>query len=423
MTHLDPQIVDMVTQLGKNARTAYQTLMTATATQKTHAIITGAEHMMERADEILSANATDMQNGRDKGLSDAMLDRLLLTPERLTTMAKGMQDIANMPDPVGNVLSTTERPNGLVIKKTSVPLGVIGIIYESRPNVTVDAGSLCLKSGNSVILRGGSDSFHSSQALVQCLQYGLQQAELPTDAVQIIATPNRDAVGALLGLHDYVDVIIPRGGRSLVERVMTDARVPVLSHLDGICHTYIDADHDTQMALNICINAKLRRTGICGATETILIHKDTANETLPQLAHALTEKKCAIRGDKTVCDLVPQATPATETDWTTEYLDAVVSIKIVDTMTDAITHINTYGSHHTDAIITSNESTATQFLTRVDSANVMHNTSTQFADGGEFGMGAEIGIATGRLHARGPVGAEQLCTFKYVVRGNGQIRP
>lgn len=420
---LDKTIVNSVTQMGKRARTAYQQLMIAPSEQKNTALLQGADRLVIMAESILSANAQDMKNGRQKGLSDAMLDRLLLTPARLTAIANSMRDIARMPDPVGRILATTNRPNGLIIKKTAVPLGVIGIIYESRPNVTMDAGSLCLKSGNSVILRGGSDSLHSSQALVQCLQYGLTQANLPTDAVQIITTPNRDAVGALLALNQYVDVIVPRGGRSLVQRVMTDARVPVLAHLDGICHTYIDADHDQQMALDICLNAKLRRTGICGATETILIHRDAVAGTLPKLAQTLLAKNCAIRGDKTVCDRVPQATPATEQDWATEYLDAIVNIKMVDTVTDAIAHINTYGSHHTDAIITHNTATANQFLAQVDSANVMHNTSTQFADGGEFGMGAEIGIATGRLHARGPVGAEQLCTFKYVVQGNGQTRP
>lgn len=419
---LNPQISEMVTTLGKNAHTAYQTLMTATATQKSHALTTGAETLLAQADTILSANATDMQNGKERNLSPAMLDRLELTPDRLTAMADSMKMIAQMPDPVGKILNTTTRPNGLIIEKTSTPLGVIGIIYESRPNVTTDAGSLCLKSGNSVILRGGSDSLHSSQALVQCLQQGLKYADLPEHAVQLIITPDRDAVGALLGLHQYVDVIIPRGGRSLVERVMTDAKVPVLAHLDGICHTYIDENHDPQMAINVCHNAKLRRTGICGATETILMHKN-ALTTLPKLAEILTQGGCEIRGDKTICDHIKTATPATPDDWQTEYLAPIVSIKVVDTSAQAITHINQNGSHHTDAIITNNPDTANQFLAQVDSANVMHNTSTQFADGGEFGMGAEIGIATGKLHARGPVGADQLCTYKYIVKGTGQTRP
>ncbi|MDA0662178.1 MAG: glutamate-5-semialdehyde dehydrogenase, partial [Proteobacteria bacterium] len=338
-------------------------------------------------------------------------------------MAAGLEDVARFPDPVGRVLDERVRPNGLRISRVSVPIGVIGIIYESRPNVTADAGGLCIKSGNAAILRGGSDSLHSSGLIGDCLRQGLQRAGLPEDCVQLVQTRDRSAVGAMLRMHEFIDIIVPRGGRSLIERVMAETRIPVIAHLEGICHVYVDAAAQPQMARDIVLNAKMRRTGICGAAETLLIDRSRAAALLPAIVDDLAGAGCEVLGDEAARLADPRIAPASEADWTTEYLDAIISVKVVDGVRDAIAHINRYGSNHTDMIVTDDDRAAEQFLAGVDSAIVMHNASTQFADGGEFGMGAEIGISTGKLHARGPVGAEQLTTFKYIVRGDGQIRP
>jgi glutamate-5-semialdehyde dehydrogenase len=331
--------------------------------------------------------------------------------------------IASLEDPVGDVMASWQRPNGLAIERVRVPLGVIGIIYESRPNVTADAGGLCVKAGNAAILRGGSESFHSSRAIVDCLHQGLKTADLPVAAIQLVPTRDRAAVGAMLGLSGVIDVIVPRGGKSLIERVQNESRVPVFAHLDGLCHVYVDASADAAMARKIVVNAKMRRTSVCGAAETLLIDRAVADSLLPVLADDLAAAGCSLRGDATARTLVASMAAATEADWSTEYLDAIMSVRVVDGVAAAIAHINHFGSHHTDSIITDDAQVAQQFLTQVDSAIVLHNASTQFADGGEFGMGAEIGISTGRLHARGPVGTEQLTSFKYLVRGTGQARP
>jgi glutamate-5-semialdehyde dehydrogenase len=373
--------------------------------------------------ELLTANAKDMEGGRAKGLNDAMLDRLALNPARIEAMAEGLEAIARFPDPIGRVLTETERPNGLKIARVSVPLGVIGIIYESRPNVTADAGGLCLKSGNATILRGGSESFHSSSAILDCLQAGLREAGLPEAAIQKVPTTDRAAVGMLLKMNDTVDIIVPRGGRGLIERVQNESRIPVIAHLEGLCHTYIHAAADPEMACEIALNAKMRRTGVCGATETLLIDRAIAEVQLGPILDALIAAGCEIRGDETVCRLEPRAIPAVAEDWDTEYLDAILSVKVVDGLDSAIAHIDRHGSQHTEAIVTTDTAAAEAFLNRIDAAIVLHNASTQYADGGEFGMGAEIGISTGRLHARGPVGAEQLTIYKYLVRGSGQVRP
>jgi len=338
-------------------------------------------------------------------------------------MARGLEEVAALPDPVGRTLAQWERPNGLKIARVSVPLGVIGIIYESRPNVTADAGALCLKSGNAAILRGGSESFHSAGAILDCLQAGLLEAGLPAAAIQRIPTPDRAAVGILLTMTDFVDVIVPRGGRGLIERVQRESRIPVFSHLDGMVHTYVHAAADPEMAVKVVVNAKMRRTGICGATETLLVDKALADSLLPRLLQALHDADCAIRGDAIVRQVMPEAEAATEADWETEYLAPIIAVKVVEDLDEAIYHVNKFGSHHTEAILTEDAAAAARFLNEVDAGIVMHNASTQFADGGEFGMGAEIGISTGKLHARGPVGAEQLTSYKYKVRGQGQIRP
>ncbi len=408
--------------LAASAREAYAVLAEASPARKNRALKEAAKALRAGTKQIMAANAKDMAAGQKAGISRAMLDRLELTPKRITAMAESLEDIARLPDPVGKLLATFKRPNGLVIERVSVPLGVIGIIYESRPNVTADAGALCLKSGNAAILRGGSDSFHSSQAIAKCLQQGLRAAKLPVEAIQLVPTADRTAVGILLTMTGAIDVIIPRGGKSLTERVMKESRVPTLLHLDGNCHTYIHAKADARMAKDIVLNAKMRRTGICGATETLIIDKAMLS-LLPDLAGALTKEGCELRGDALARKADKRIKPATEADWSMEYLDAILAIKTVSGLEEAIAHINHYGSHHTDAIITRDRKAAEQFLKQVDSAIVLHNASTQFADGGEFGFGAEIGIATGRLHARGPVGVEQLTTYKYMVRGKGQIRP
>ena len=410
-------------RLGRAARAAAAALAHADPGTKTLALEAAAGTLRHRMADLLTANAKDMEAARANGLSGALLDRLALDPARVEAMAEGLEAIARFPDPVGRVLAEWERPNGLKIARVSVPLGVIGIIYESRPNVTADAGGLCLKSGNAAILRGGSESFHSSAAILECLQAGLRQVGLPEAAIQRVPTSDRAAVGILLTMNDFVDIIVPRGGRGLIERVRNESRIPVIAHLDGLCHTYIHAAADPEMARRIALNAKMRRTGICGATETLLIDRAIAQDQLGPILDDLVAAGCEIRGDETVCRIEPRAVPATPEDWGTEYLDAILSVKVVDGLDSAIAHIERHGSHHTEAIVTADTAAAEAFLDRVDSAIVLHNASTQYADGGEFGMGAEIGISTGRLHARGPVGAEQLTTYKYLVRGAGQVRP
>ena len=410
-------------RLGRAARAAAAELAHADPGTKTLALEAAAETLRRRVADLLTANAKDMEAARAKGLSSAMLDRLALDPARVEAMADGLEAIARFPDPVGRVLAEWDRPNGLKIARVSVPLGVIGIIYESRPNVTSDAGGLCLKSGNAAILRGGSESFHSSAAILECLQAGLRQVGLPEAAIQRVPTSDRAAVGILLTMNDFVDIIVPRGGRGLIERVQNESRIPVIAHLEGLCHTYVHAAADPEMARRIVLNAKMRRTGVCGATETLLIDRAIAQDQLGPILDDLVAAGCEIRGDETVCRLEPRAVPATPEDWDTEYLDAILSVKVVDGLDAAIAHIERHGSHHTEAIVTADTAAAEAFLDRIDSAIVLHNASTQYADGGEFGMGAEIGISTRRLHARGPVGAEQLTSYKYLVRGAGQVRP
>ena len=373
---------------------------------------------------ILEANIKDIENAKANNISKSFLDRLILNDERIQSISNGLREIIKIEDPVGQIMSEWNRPNGLNIERVRTPLGVIGVIYESRPNVTADAGALCLKAGNAVILRGGSESYYSSNAIYNSLKNGLVKTGLPEYSIQIVPTTDRDAVGYLLsGLDDTIDVVVPRGGKSLVERVQNEAKVPVFGHLEGICHIYIDEDADIKKAEEITVNAKMRRTGICGAAETLLIDKKNAEIVLPRIAKALKDMGCELRGCDNSLKIIGDMKPAQKSDWSTEYLDAIISIKIVNGIRGAIDHINSYSTSHTDSIITENNNTANIFLKEIDSAIVMHNTSTQFADGGEFGMGAEIGIATGRFHARGPVGVEQLTSFKYVVRGSGQVRP
>ena len=410
-------------ELGKNASAAGRAIKYATTEQKNNALLSAAEAIRSSKEKILAANSLDIAYASTKHIKKSLLDRLYLSDETLEGVAKGLETVANLPDPVGQVIKSWEQPNGLKISQVRVPLGVIGIIYESRPNVTADAGSLCLKSGNAVILRGGSESFHTSQAILDCLHHGLKSAELPETCIQLVPTRDREAVGHLLTMADTIDVIVPRGGKSLVERVQKESRIPTIAHLEGLCHVYLDSSANLEMACNIVLNAKMRRPSVCGAAETLLIDRLGVDRLLPRVAKKLIEAGCELRGDITSQTLVPEINPATEIDWTTEYLDSILSIKIVDGINGAIDHINNYGSNHTDSIITENILNADKFLKEVDSAIVLHNASTQYADGGEFGMGAEIGISTGRLHARGPVGAEQLTCFKYVVRGCGQTRP
>ncbi len=410
--------------VGRAARSAARRLSRATTVEKNKALAAMAASIRESADVILAENALDLAAAREAKLAGSFLDRLTLTPERIEAMAKGIEEIAALQDPVGAVLAAWDRPNGLHIERVRTPLGVIGVIYESRPNVTADAGALCLKAGNAAILRGGSDSFRSSSAIHACLVAGLKAAALPEEAIQFVPTRDRAAVGLMLtGLEGNIDVIVPRGGKSLVARVQMEARVPVFAHLEGINHVYIDREADLEMAKSIVVNAKMRRTGVCGAAETLLVDARVADRFLKPLIEALQQAGCRVRGDERSRNVVPGVTPAVESDWSTEYLDAIIAVKVVDGVKDAIDHIERYGSHHTDAIVTNDKRTAQRFMAEVDSAIVLHNASTQFADGGEFGMGAEIGIATGRMHARGPVGVEQLTSFKYRVTGNGQIRP
>ena len=411
-------------ELGRRARAAAGALAQAPTETKNDALHGMAANIRARGADILSANEKDVARARDMGKPEAFIDRLALDEARIEAIAAGLEAIAELPDPVGAVISEWERPNGLRIARVRVPIGVIGIIYESRPNVTADAGALCMKSGNAAILRGGSDSFHSSAVLVECLRAGLAGAGLPEDAIQMVPTTDRAAVGEMLrGLGGNIDLIVPRGGKSLVARVQEEARVPVFAHLEGICHTYIDRDADLEKAVTVTLNAKMRRPGICGATETALVDEAAADRLLAPVVFALLDAGCEVRGDEAARAVDARVKPATDEDWDTEYLAPVISVRTVRGVDEAIGHIARHGSHHTDAIITENDETAEKFLREVDSAIVMRNASTQFADGGEFGFGAEIGIATGRMHARGPVGLEQLTTFKYQVRGTGQTRP
>ncbi|WP_224404824.1 glutamate-5-semialdehyde dehydrogenase [Afifella sp. IM 167] len=420
----DEDPATLMAEMGRRARAASRPLALASAEQKHAALVAMAEAIGRRVEPILLANALDMQRGEAEGLSPAMLDRLRLDRARIEAIASGLLAIAELRDPVGDVIASWERPNGLRIERVRTPLGVIGVIYESRPNVTADAGGLCLKAGNAVILRGGSDSLESSAAIHGCLQEGLKEAGLPEDAIQLVPTRDRAAVGEMLtGLSGNIDVIVPRGGRSLVERVQREARVPVFAHLEGVCHVYVHAAAELEMAKEIVFNSKLRRTGICGAAETLLVDRAVLDTHLEPILAALSEGGCEIRGDEEVVARFAGAVPAREEDWPKEYLDKIIAVKIVDGLEAAAGHIARYGSSHTEAIVTADEAAAQRFMELVDSAIVLHNASTQFADGGEFGMGAEIGIATGRMHARGPVGVEQLTSFKYCVHGSGQIRP
>ena len=410
--------------IGAKARAAARPLATASAERKHAALIAMADAVRRSERAILDANLTDIRNGQEAGLSAAFMDRLKLNPDRIQDMANGVRAIAGLRDPVGEVITAWDRPNGLHIERVRTPLGVIGVIYESRPNVTADAGALCLKAGNPVILRGGSDSLNSSQAIHACLVEGLKAAGLPQDAIQLVPTTDRAAVGEMLkGLSGNLDVIVPRGGKSLVERVQNDARVPVFAHLEGICHLYVDRSAKLDMAVQIAVNAKMRRTGICGAAETVLIDRAVAATHLVPILSALAKAGCEIRATDEIRAAFPQANAATDTDWTTEYLDAIISAKLVDGVGEAIEHVETHSSHHTEAIVAEDAAAVERFFNEIDSAILLHNASTQFADGGEFGMGAEIGIATGKMHARGPVGVEQLTSFKYRVRGSGQTRP
>ena len=414
----------LMTGIGRAARAAARALATAPPEAKNAALTAAAAAIRAASQKILAANAVDLAAARAAARPASFIDRLTLNEARISAMAEGLEEIAALPDPVGRTLAHWTRPNGLDITRIAVPLGVIGIIYESRPNVTADAGALALKAGNAAILRGGSDSLASSSAIVACLKDGLRAAGLPEASIELVPTPDRAAVGHMLaGLNGSIDVIVPRGGRSLVERVQSEARVPVFAHLEGICHTYVDRAADVAKALPIVLNAKMRRTGVCGATECLLVDKAAPAGTLKLLVKALLDAGCEVRGDVDTQAADVRVKPAAASDYGHEFLDAVIAVKTVEGVGEAINHIARYGSQHTDAILTEDAAAAARFLSEVDSAIVIHNASTQFADGGEFGMGAEIGIATGKMHARGPVGVEQLTTFKYVVRGNGQVRP
>ena len=407
--------------LGAQARAASAVLAAASSEAKNAALHAAAVALRRRASEILAANAQDLADARD--LTPAMLDRLTLKPAGIEAMARGLEEIAALPDPIGRIQAQWTRPNGLEISRVSVPLGVIGIIYESRPNVTADAGGLCLKSGNAAILRGGSESAFSSRTILAALQEGLRAAGLPPAALQLVPTQDRAAVGLLLRMDEFIDVIVPRGGKSLIERVVAESRIPVLKHLDGICHVYVDRAAEPAKARAVTLNAKMRRTGVCGAAETLLVDRPVLASHLPAILDDLIAAGCEIRGDVEVQALDDRVKPATEADWSTEYLAPILSVRVVDGVDAAIEHITRYGSHHTEAIITEDAATAERFMARIDSAILLWNASTQFADGGEFGMGAEIGISTGKLHARGPVGVNELTSYKYLVRGNGQVRP
>ena len=424
MTATDIDVERAVLEACQRAKVASRALATATRATKDAALEAMADALVANAATLIEANAKDVQRGRDNDMSPGLLDRLTLTEDRIAKIADALRFVATLPDPVGEVIATSERPNGLQLSRVRIPIGLIGIIYESRPNVTADAAALCLRSGNAAILRCGSDCLQSSLAIHACVAHGLKAAGAPEDAIQLVPTSDRAAVGALLsGLDGSIDLIIPRGGKSLVARVQAEARAPVLGHLEGLCHTYLHASADPQKAKAIVLNAKLRRVSVCGATETLLVDKACAAALLPPLAEVLTGAGCELRGDEAACALVAAMAPAAAADWDTEYLAPILAVKVVDGIEAAMAHIARHGSGHTDAIVAEDAAAAERFLAEVDSAIVLHNASTQFADGGEFGFGAEIGISTSRLHARGPVGAEQLTTYKYAVRGEGQVRP
>lgn len=418
-----PSVSTIMAELGRNARIAGRALSIASPDQKRLALLTADGALNAHRKAILAANAKDMATARAKGISAAFLDRLELNDSRIDGIVEAVKTIAELPDPVGTTIAEWDRPNGLHIERVRTPLGVIGVIFESRPNVAADASALCIKSGNAVILRGGSDSFHSTAAIVACMLDGLHAAGLPVECVQLVPTTDRTAVGEMLkGLDGNIDVIVPRGGKTLVARVQDEARVPVFAHLEGLVHVYIDKSADLAKAVAVTLNAKMRRTGVCGAAETLLVHRAVVTTHLKPIIDALIAKGCEIRGDATVMSLISTATLATEEDWRTEYEAAIISVKIVESLEAAIAHIEKYSSHHTEAIIAEDAAAVEKFFNEIDSAILLHNASTQFADGGEFGFGGEIGIATGKMHARGPVGVEQLTTFKYRVRGNGQTR-
>ncbi len=417
-------VIGVMDAIGRGARAAAPVLELADSEQKSRALRAAAAALRAQRQKILAANEDDMREAQEEDASAPLLDRLRLDEARVEAMARALEDIAALPDPIGTVLAEWARPNGMRIQRRRVPLGVIGIIYESRPNVTADAGALCLKSGNAVILRGGSESSRSNAAIHACLGEGLQAAGLPLASIQLVPTTDRAAVGYMLAeMSRYIDVIVPRGGKQLIERVQREARVPVIGHLEGLCHVFVERAADLAMAREIVLNSKLRRTGVCGAAETLLVDRGCAATHLGPLVKALLEAGCEVRGDETTRGCDAQVRPATEQDWSTEYLDAIIAVRVVEGIDAAIEHIRRYGSRHTDCIVTQDPAAAERFLTRVDSAIVLHNASTQFADGGEFGMGAEIGISTDKFHARGPVGVEQLTSYKYVIRGNGQLRP
>lgn len=411
-------IQETIHQMGRQARAAAYQLAQLSSDEKNAILRAMAVAIRERAPEILAANALDLSAGREKGLSAAMLDRLLLDEKRIEAMAAGVEQVATLPDPVGQVLDAWERPNGLRIEQIRVPIGTIGIIYESRPNVTADAAVLCFKTGNATILRGGSEAIHSNVAIAAALA----EAGAPDHAIQLIPFTDRESVAVLAGMDQWLDLIIPRGGKGLIETVVSLARMPVIKHYDGICHLFADAAADQEMAVALSVNSKTHKVGVCNALETLLVHQEIAAEFLPKVAAALRAKQVELRGCERTLAILPDATPATEEDWGTEYLDLILSIKIVDSLTDAVSHINQYGSHHTDVIVTADEQQAERFLRSVDSACVFHNVSTRFADGGEFGFGAEIGISTDKLHARGPMGLRELTSYQYRVRGTGQVK-
>jgi len=420
----DPDIPALMADLGRRARRAARSVAQASEQQKNTALQAMAASIRARAPDILAANGEDLAEARARGQTSAYIDRLMLDPARLEGIAAAVESVAALPDPVGRVLARFERPNGLKIERVATPLGVIGVIFESRPNVTADAGALCLKSGNAAILRTGSDSFRTSVVIAEAMGEGLEKAGLPADAIRLVPTRDRSAVGAMLsGLDGNIDVIVPRGGKSLVARVQEEARVPVFAHLEGLNHVFVHGQADLEMAKKIVLNAKMRRTGVCGSAETLLVDRACAPTHLEPLVSMLLDAGCAVRGDQEAQAADPRVSAATEEDWRTEYLDAIIAVRVVDGLDEAISHIETYGSHHTDSIVTDDAGAAERFLRQVDSAIVLHNASTQFADGGEFGFGAEIGIATGRMHARGPVGVEQLTSFKYRIHGSGQTRP
>ncbi len=416
-------VAALMRRLGEAARAAADRLAASDTETRNRALVAAARALRDETALILEANTRDIAAAGSSGATEAFLDRLRLDSSRVEAMAKGLESIADLADPLGAVIGDWTRPNGLRITRVRVPLGVIGVIYESRPNVTADAAGLCLKSGNAVILRGGSESLHSSLAIARSLHRGLAEAGLPEGCIQLVPTADREAVGAMLRLNGLIDIIVPRGGRSLIERVIRESRIPVIKHLDGLCHVYVDRGADPAMAVAIAVNAKMRRPGICGAAETLLVDRAAPRSLLVSLLRALVDAGCEVRGDREVVAAFPEAIPAEEADWTTEYLDAIISVKLVDGVDGAMAHIARFGSHHTESIVTDDPHAAERFLAGVDSAIVLHNASTQFADGGEFGMGAEIGISTDKLHARGPVGVEQLTSYKYVVYGTGQTRP